>query len=46
MSDEDAKVQGNLKVGERIVSLGAQLLHPGDAVRVAGAATVATGSKP
>ncbi|RTL46390.1 MAG: efflux RND transporter periplasmic adaptor subunit [Burkholderiales bacterium] len=46
VSDEDAKVQGNLKVGERIVSLGAQLLHPGDAVRVAGAATVATGSKP
>lgn len=36
VSDEDARVTGSLKQGERIVALGAHLLREGDQVRIAG----------
>jgi len=50
LDDDSARVSGNgaLKPGERVVALGAQLLHEGEAVRVsAQAATVASeGARP
>jgi RND family efflux transporter MFP subunit len=36
LSDEAASVVGKLKAGDRIVALGAQLLHEGESVRLAG----------
>ncbi len=36
LSDDTAKVQGNLKAGERVVSLGAHLLHEGQAIKPLG----------
>ncbi|MBK1685916.1 efflux RND transporter periplasmic adaptor subunit [Rubrivivax gelatinosus] len=41
LSDELARVAGNLKVGDRVVSLGAHLLQDGQAVRPAGKAQAA-----
>ncbi|XFB04986.1 efflux RND transporter periplasmic adaptor subunit [Azotobacter salinestris] len=41
LDDEGACITGQLKQGERIVALGAHLLHDGQQVRVAGQATVA-----
>ena len=41
LDDDSARVAGNLKQGDRIVALGAHLLHEGDQVRVAGQAAVA-----
>jgi RND family efflux transporter MFP subunit len=38
VDDDSARVVGQLKQGERIVALGAQLLHEGQPVRVAGQA--------
>ncbi|HEY1147425.1 MAG TPA: efflux RND transporter periplasmic adaptor subunit [Pseudoduganella sp.] len=35
MDDESARVAGSLKPGDRIIALGAHLLHEGDQVRVA-----------
>jgi RND family efflux transporter MFP subunit len=35
LSDDTARVAGDLKIGERIVGLGAHLLHEGDSVRLA-----------
>jgi hypothetical protein len=35
LSDEAAWVDGNLKAGDRVVTLGAHLLHQGEPVRVA-----------
>jgi len=35
LSDEAASVDGNLEAGDRVVTLGAQLLHEGEPVRVA-----------
>ncbi|MBY0468122.1 MAG: efflux RND transporter periplasmic adaptor subunit [Burkholderiaceae bacterium] len=46
VSDEDAEVRGTLRPGERIVSLGAQLLHEGEVVRVANVKTAASASQP
>lgn len=46
VSDEDAKVRGRLKTGERIVSLGAQLLHEGEVVRLANVKTSASAGQP
>lgn len=42
LEDDSATVSGNLKQGDRIVALGAHLLHEGDLVRVAGQAAAAT----
>lgn len=42
LDDESARVAGSLKQGDRIVALGAHLLHEGDQVRVAGQAAAAT----
>jgi hypothetical protein len=36
LSDEAASVVGNLKTGDRVVALGAHLLHAGEHVRVTG----------
>jgi RND family efflux transporter MFP subunit len=36
LSDEAASIIGNLKAGDRVVALGAHLLHEGDPVRLAG----------
>lgn len=41
LDDEGARITGQLKQGERIVALGAHLLHDGQQVRVAGQAAVA-----
>jgi RND family efflux transporter MFP subunit len=41
LDGESARVEGNLKHGDRIVVLGAHLLHEGDQVRVAGRAGAA-----
>jgi RND family efflux transporter MFP subunit len=38
LSDEAASIVGNLKAGDRVVALGAHLLHEGDPVRLAGEA--------
>lgn len=38
LDDDSARVTGRLKQGERVVALGAQLLHEGEQVRVAGLA--------
>lgn len=50
LDDDSARVSGDgaLKPGERVVALGAQLLHEGEAVRVsAQAATIASeGARP
>ena len=48
VDDDSARVSGALKQGDRVVALGAQLLHDGDAVRVAAqAATLASeGARP
>jgi len=48
LDDDSARVSGALKQGDRVVALGAQLLHDGEAVRVAAqAATVASeGAQP
>ena len=35
LSDESASIAGNLKAGDRVVALGAHLLHEGELVRVA-----------
>ena len=45
LSDEAASVVGNLKVGDRVVALGAHLLHEGDHVRLRGGATPAVDAK-
>lgn len=42
MDDDSARIAGSLKQGDRIVALGAHLLHEGDQVRVAGQAIAAT----
>ena len=42
LDDDSARVAGSLKQGDRIVALGAHLLHEGDQVRVAGQAAAAT----
>jgi RND family efflux transporter MFP subunit len=42
MDDDSARIAGSLKQGDRIVALGAHLLHEGDQVRVAGQAVAAT----
>ena len=42
LDDDSARVSGALKQGDRIVALGAHLLHEGDAVRVADEVAVAT----
>lgn len=42
IDDHSARIAGNLKQGDRIVALGAHLLHEGDQVRVAGQAVAAT----
>ncbi|KRB92390.1 efflux RND transporter periplasmic adaptor subunit [Duganella sp. Root198D2] len=42
LDDDSARVAGGLKPGDRIVALGAHLLHEGDQVRVAGQAAAAT----
>jgi hypothetical protein len=36
LGDEAASVVGKLKAGDRIVALGAHLLHEGESVRLAG----------
>lgn len=41
LDDEGARITGQLKQGDRIVALGAHLLHEGQQVRVAGQAAVA-----
>jgi len=41
LSDDLARVQGNLQVGEQVVALGAHLLHEGEEVR-----TTAAGNQP
>ncbi|MDO7897499.1 efflux RND transporter periplasmic adaptor subunit [Pseudomonas citrulli] len=47
LSDDTARVAGDLKVGERIVGLGAHLLHEGEAVRLTPQAEVkVAGSQP
>lgn len=48
VSDEGARVTGQLKPGDRVVALGAHLLHEGERVRVAGqaAAVAAAGARP
>ena len=48
VDDDSARVSGALRQGERVVALGAQLLHDGDVVRVAApAATLASeGARP
>lgn len=43
LGDESARISGQIQQGDRIVALGAQLLHEGDLVRVAGQPT--TGGK-
>ena len=45
LSDEAASVVGNLKVGDRVVALGAHLLHEGEHVRLRGEATRAVDAK-
>jgi multidrug efflux pump subunit AcrA (membrane-fusion protein) len=42
LNDEAASIVGNLKAGDRVVALGAHLLHEGERVRVA-AQDVASG---
>jgi multidrug efflux pump subunit AcrA (membrane-fusion protein) len=37
IGDDMARVEGELKTGDRVIALGAHLLHDGDAVRVDGA---------
>jgi len=39
LNDEVASVIGNLKAGDRVVALGAHMLHEGELVRVAAQAT-------
>jgi RND family efflux transporter MFP subunit len=48
VSDEGARVAGQLEQGDQIVALGAHLLHEGEQVRIAGqgAATAAGGTSP
>jgi len=47
LTDETARVTGDLKVGEQVVSLGAHLLREGEIVRPMGrGATVAAGDRP
>lgn len=48
MSDDTARVTGQIQQGEQIVALGAHLLHEGEAVRVAevAATTAAVGGRP
>jgi hypothetical protein len=36
LSDEAASIVGELKAGDRVVALGAHLLHEGDRVRLTG----------
>jgi RND family efflux transporter MFP subunit len=40
IGDDMARVEGELKTGDRVIALGAHLLHDGDAVRVDGAPQV------
>jgi len=42
LDDDSARIAGSLKQGDRIVALGAHLLHEGEQVRVAGQAAAAT----
>ncbi|STV75096.1 Co/Zn/Cd efflux system membrane fusion protein [Klebsiella michiganensis] len=47
VGEEEAQVTGEVKPGEKIVALGAHLLHEGEAVRLAGQPdTARTGDKP
>ena len=47
VGEEAAQVTGEVKLGEKIVALGAHLLHEGEAVRLAGQPdTARTGGKP
>jgi RND family efflux transporter MFP subunit len=46
LGDDDARVTGQLKQGERIVALGAHLLREGEQVRLAGDAAAAMGARP
>jgi RND family efflux transporter MFP subunit len=46
LDDESACISGDLKQGERIVALGAQLLREGERVRVAGQVAAADGERP
>jgi len=45
LSDEAASVVGNLKVGDRVVALGAHLLHEGEQVRLGGDAAAGAAAK-
>ncbi len=40
IGDDTARVEGELKTGDRVIALGAHLLHDGDAVRIDGAPQV------
>lgn len=42
LTDDAARVQGDLKAGEQVVALGAHLLHPGDKVRLSARSEAAT----
>jgi RND family efflux transporter MFP subunit len=46
MGDDDARIAGQLKQGERIVALGTHLLREGEQVRVAGEAAATAGARP
>jgi len=46
LGDDDARVTGQLKQGERIVALGAHLLREGESVRLAGEGAAAVGDRP
>jgi len=46
LGDDDARIAGQLKQGERIVALGTHLLREGEQVRVAGEAAATAGAQP
>ncbi len=46
LGDDDARIAGQLKQGERIVALGTHRLREGEQVRVAGEAAVTAGARP
>lgn len=46
LGDDDARIAGHLKQGERIVALGTHLLREGEQVRVAGEAAAIVGARP
>ena len=46
LGDDDARVTGQIRQGERIVALGAHLLREGEQVRLADAGAAAVGARP